>query len=69
LQNIVAVRNCSAAVPAAMFKAGKMPALRRLAAGAYVPQFGMYARVPGQKVKMVLAVIMLLPGHGAILHQ
>jgi hypothetical protein len=30
LQNMVTVRNCSAAVPAALFKAGKMPALRRL---------------------------------------
>ncbi len=30
LQNIATVRNCSAAVPAAIFKAGKMPALRRL---------------------------------------
>ncbi|MGA8183890.1 MAG: hypothetical protein WB819_09625, partial [Terriglobia bacterium] len=31
LQNMVTVRNCSAAVPAALFKAGKMPALRKSA--------------------------------------
>ena len=39
------------------------------AGGAYVPYSGMYARVPGRKVKVVLAVVMFLPGHGAILHQ
>jgi hypothetical protein len=34
----VTVRNCSAAVPAAIFKAGKMPALRTLVSVLCNPQ-------------------------------
>ena len=61
-----------ASAPAAGFDwQGKSYSLKeqRCAGGAYVPQFGMYAPVPGQEVKAVLAVIMLMPGHGTILHQ
>ena len=34
-----------------------------------VKEAGTSIRAPGEKMKVVFAVIMLLPGHGAILHH